>query len=156
MNKIGPDLFDIDLNRLDKEWVEQPKLYYKFATELPLAKRQLDEAKAKLDVARADWDKKIRTSPGKYSLPEKTTEIMISNTIILQDDVKHLTQLCIDYQYTINMIQAVLMSLEHRKSALERLVSLHGQNYFSTPKINIDSGGVAQILANQKIIKKRD
>ena len=36
----------------------------------------------------------------------------------------------------MDMIQAAVIALDHRKSALERMVSLHGQNYFSTPVIS--------------------
>jgi hypothetical protein len=34
----------------------------------------------------------------------------------------------------VSTYYSVVFTLDHRKSALERLVTLHGQNYFSSPQ----------------------
>jgi len=131
-NKIKRDMFDIDLTRLDEEWIGQPKLFFKYASELVDAKRQVEEAKAELDVNKAKLDQAIRNNPEGFGLI-KITESSISNAIILQPEYQEALKSITKSKYKADLIQAAVSALDHRKSALERLVSLHGQNYFATP-----------------------
>jgi len=128
------DFFDIDLNRLDEEWIGQPKTFFKYAAELADARKELEEAKAELDVLKATIDKNIRDDSDAFGLPGKTTETLISNTILLQPLYQNAMKDYREKKHRVDMVQAAVSALDHRKSALERLVSLHGQNYFATPK----------------------
>jgi len=128
------DFFDIDENRLDEEWIGQPKIFFKYAAELADARRRLEEAKAELDVVKAGIDKSIRDDPTTYNLPEKITETLISNTILQQPEYQDGLKSCRIRKHKVDILQAAVSALDHRKSALERLVSLHGQNYFAPPK----------------------
>lgn len=128
------DFFDIDKDMLDREWVNQPKLFYNYASQLADARREVEEARAGLDIIRAEVDKSIRDDPKEYDLPDKITETLISNTIIQQSEYEKALTVLRDAKYNVDILQAAVSALDHRKSALERLVSLHGQNYFATPK----------------------
>ena len=48
---------EIDENALDEEWVEQPSLYFRYASMVADARRDLDQAKANLDLTKAEVDK---------------------------------------------------------------------------------------------------
>ncbi len=131
------DFFDIDINRLDVEWINQPKLFFKYASELADGRRRFEGVKAELDVTRAEVDTTIRENPAKYDL-EKTTETLIANTVIQQPRYQKALKTFRIKKHRVDILQAAVTALEHRKSALERLVSLHGQNYFATPKATDD------------------
>ena len=42
--------------------------------------------------------------------------------------------------HKVNLTQAAVTALEHRKRALEKLVDLHGQNYFAEPHAKTEGG----------------
>lgn len=130
------DEFDFlrpDKTMLDTEWVNQPKLFYDYAVQLADARMELDETKAELDVARAEIDKRIRVNPEEYEI-EKVTEAVITNTILRQDEYQDKLADVIKAKHQMDVLQAAVNALDHRKAALERLVSLHGQSYFATPR----------------------
>lgn len=127
------DFFSPDLYCLDTEWVKQPKLFFTYASKLAEARKEVEETKAELDVVKAELDKKIRESPESFDII-KLTETALSNTILLQPEYKKVSKKLIDTKYKADIFQAAVTALDHRKSALERLVALQGQNYFATPK----------------------
>ena len=143
------DFFDIDINRLDKEWINQPKMYFKYSTKLTDAKEEVERCKARIEIAgdelketKARLDLRIRKHPKKFlGSTDKPTEAAISNRILLHSFyakakalIYKLTEELIIANKAVSVCYSAVNTLDHRKSALERLVSLHGQNYFSTPK----------------------
>ncbi len=126
------ETFEIDQNRLDEEWVNQPTLFFKYAKKLAEAKQDLDDAKNHLNVTHAEISKDIRETPEDFDLA-KVTEKAIESLIPLEEQYVK-AQVCLTKaKYKVDIYQAAVTALEHRKSALQNLVSLHGQNYFSTP-----------------------
>lgn len=126
------EFFDLDLNRLDKEWISQPKIYFKYASKLADARRELEEQKAELDIVRAEIDKEIRDDPALFDIV-KTTETLITNTILQQKRYQEAQAKVRTAKHDMDILQAAVSALDHRKAALENAVKLHGQNYFSTP-----------------------
>lgn len=136
------EIFDIDINRLDEEWVNQPKIFFRYASQLADARRSMEATKAEVDVTRAEVDLEIRGNPEHFGF-EKLTETLISNTIIQQSKYQDAIKALRKRKHRVDIVQAAVTAFDHRKSALERLVSLHGQNYFATPKaVDKDSKGV--------------
>ena len=127
------DLFAINLDRLHEEWVNQPRLYYQAAAKLADLKEAFERAKAKRDVVAAEQDKAIRLTPSAYGL-EKTTEPVIEKTICLQKDHRIADKEVISAKHAVDISQAVVDALDHRKKALEMLVQLRLASYFSTPR----------------------
>ncbi len=127
-------IFDIDLSRLDEEWINQPKRFFRWASQLADAKERLDEQKARLDVVRAEVSLDIRERPSNYDLPDKLTENLISNAILQQDKYQEALKLVRVKKYRVDLVQAAVQAMDQRRSSLERLVSLHGQSYFATPR----------------------
>lgn len=133
------DFLDIDKNLLDDEWIGQPKRYFKWAVQLEDAREDLDNAKAEFELVKADVDLAIRSDPGKYSLPEKITEKMVTAAMLTQLEYQDSQEAFYTAKHRVGILQAAVTSLDHRKKALEKLVDLHGQKYFASPRASEDS-----------------
>jgi hypothetical protein len=147
------DFFAIDEHRLDKEWVNQPTLFFTWARKLADARQQLEEAKASLDVVYAELDNAIRERPGKYGL-EKITESAIKQLIPSQAPYAEALAAVNTTKHRVDVLQAAVTALEHRKRALENLVDLHGQNYFAEPTAPAHSRERVQETTKQQIRKR--
>ena len=130
------EIFNIDEDNLVEELKNQPKFYYDYASQLAVARRRVEEEKATLDVIEANLKKEIREDPEKFELKPNPAIAIVDGEVMLQKPFQNARQIVIKLKYKMDMIQAAVIALDHRKSALERMVSLHGQNYFSTPVIS--------------------
>ena len=133
---MEPEILHIDKHLLDEEWVNQPKLYFEYASELALARQELEEARAEFDVVKAETDLAIRSDPADYDLPEKTTEVMIGKALILTEEYADAQKVVFTAKHRVDILSGAQTALDHRKKALENLVDLHGRNYFSSPNID--------------------
>lgn len=124
----------IDETALDVEWLDQPMLMMRFVRHTAQVNKELDLAKERLDIARAELDKEARTNSSKFNI-EKITEAAVQSAIILSKDYQTEYKLYIDAKYEADMAKGALRALEQRKDALENLVRLNGQQYFAGPKV---------------------
>ena len=127
----------IDERALDTEWLQQPRLVFLYSELTAKNKKRLDLANEKLSILRAELDKKIRTTPDKYGI-EKITETAVSNAILTQDEYKEMQREIIEIKYDYDIARAASNAMDSKKSALENLVKLHGQNYFAGPQVPRD------------------
>lgn len=140
-------VFGIDKNILDDEWLGQPKLYFNWAVQLEDARAAFEEVKAEFDVVKAEVDLAIRNDPGNvdYDLPKdavekgKVTEKMVAAALLQQTEYKDAQQAVFSAKHRVGILQAAVTALDHRKKALEKLVDLHGQKYFASPRASEDS-----------------
>jgi hypothetical protein len=154
-NKMTDDFLNLDQNQLDEQWLEQPRLYHKYARRLANAKQSLEEAKAELELCRAELDREIRLNPEAFGLA-KLTENIVSNTITIQERYKETQASLIEVKHKVDIYQATVTTLEHRKRALESLVTLHGQDYFSSPRAkNENAQEVMNEIEKQNVRRKR-
>jgi cellobiose-specific phosphotransferase system component IIB len=114
---------DIDPLRLDDELIGQPRQRGQFGELHADAQKDLDDAKANLSVAEAEADRDIRENPGDYGI------------VTLHPAVKVALKKVNEAKYKLNVLQAAIDGLEHRKRALSDLVTLHGQDYFAVPRM---------------------
>jgi len=157
-----PDLvFGIDKNILDEEWLNQPKLYFTWAVQLEDAKNAFEETKQEFDVTQAEVELEIRDKPTQFNLPEKTTEKMIATALMLTKEYQTGQSSVNKARHRVGIIQAAVTALDHRKRALEKLVDLHGQKYFATPRASEHSKEAVSDIEKRaarvkaKISKKR-
>ncbi len=130
-----PELrLEIDPLRLADEWLGQPAQRQIWGEKLADAQLELDEAKTYLAVAQAEVDREIREDPGDYGLA-KITEAAVSTAVTVHPAVKKAARQVNQAKHRVNVLQAAVEGLEHRKRALTQLVELHGQDYFATPKM---------------------
>jgi len=143
---------DIKINReeLDLEWLRQPELVGRYSRELAQAQLELDKLEEKISIITAEKELAIRTSPEKFGL-EKVTEGALKTILTADKELIGLKETLNEKKFEINILSAVLKSLEHKKKALENLVTLHGQNYFATPSIPFDIN-IKSIKEEQKEI----
>lgn len=124
----------IDELRLDEEWIRQPGLYFKHANRLADARTELDNAKSHLEVVSAEVETNIRRHPGKYKIEaERVTEKMVDSAVLQSREFRDAQQRLIDAQHKVRIHEAVVSALEHKRSALTRLVELKQMDYFSEP-----------------------
>jgi len=127
---------EIDPLRLDEEWLGQPKQRQVFGELLADAQLELDTAKANLSVAQAETDREIREDPESYGVA-KVTENSVATAVTVHPAVKVAVKKMNEARHRVNVLQAAVDGLEHRKRALTQLVELHGQDYYATPKMPV-------------------
>lgn len=140
-------VFGIDKNILDDEWIDQPKRYFRWALQLEDARADFEYVKAEFEVVKAEVELAIRNDPGNvdYDLPAdavekgKVTEKMVAAALLQQDEYKKAQQAVFTAKHRVGVLQAAVTALDHRKKALEKLVDLHGQKYFASPRASENS-----------------
>ena len=153
---VDESIIDIDLNYLEFEAARQPKLYYQISKELADKKAELDEVERGLSLLHADLAKRVRSNPGKYGLDEKKlTETGIKSVVMTIK--KYTDRLAVEskLKYEIDLLKGVLNALEHKKRMIEQEVTLHGQNYFSTPYVKDERWKEGVDKAVKKKIRKK-
>jgi len=127
----------IDEQGLDVEWLKQPSLMFKYGKHGAQAKLDMDHAKEDLDVTKAQLDRDVRAFPDNYGL-NKLTETIVANTIINQPEYKDANDQYLNAKYEYDMAMAAVRAIDQKKTALENLVRLHGQQYFAGPSVPRD------------------
>jgi hypothetical protein len=131
--------FQIDENRLDDEWVLQPRLHFKYGAELANARLELDRAKSEAEVCKAEFDQAIRLNPDHFGL-SKITETVVASTIVRQPKMREVNERVAKLKHKVDVMQAAVSAMDHRKSALGKLVDLFLADYYAKPKASSASG----------------
>lgn len=145
----------IDKLRLDDEWLGQPQLYFTYAEKLAEARRVLDNASAEVDAVWAELDSKIRRKPAKYGFDSKPTEGAIGSKIQRISSYKEVLRRKIDAKFEVDINQAAVIALEHRKRALTELVELQLSAYYSAPVARSEGAKHIVESSRQKKLAKR-
>ena len=133
------DDISIDRDALDIGWTKQAQTFFKYAELAAKARDAMDRKKEKIDVLEATMGLKIRTNPASYGL-EKITEGAVQSTILIdQNHIDAVAELA-DLKYEYEVLIAAVRALDQKKSALENLVRLQGQNYFAGPSVPREIG----------------
>lgn len=127
----------IDETSLDLEWLDQPRLMMRYVRHAADMRKEMDEAKERLDNEQAELDKKVRSNPERYGI-DKITETAVRNAVLSHERFKKVNEEYMEASYEHNMAQGAVRAIETKKTALENLVRLHGQQYFAGPKIPRD------------------
>lgn len=158
------NFFELDENNLVEEWINQPRMYFKYSELLTAAKEEAARCVARVEIAqdelkevKAKLDIFLRKNTTKiFGKDSKPTENAIANRIMIhvkykaaKTEIYKLGEELIKANSEVSTYYSAVHTLDHRKSALERLVSLHGQNYFSVPQA-VDSVSKETIDGQQK------
>lgn len=125
---------EIDPLQLDTEWLNQPTQRQVWGELLADAQFEQDQAKSELEVIRAEVDREVREDPEGFGVG-KVTEASVANAVVVHPAVKKAVKKLNEARHKVNVLQAAVDGLEHRKRALTQLVELQGQDYFATPKM---------------------
>jgi hypothetical protein len=127
----------IDESALDVEWLRQPTLVRLYNQEVAERKHQLARLSEELGVLKAELTRKINTNPEKYGLAKATVDT-VNSTIVIQEEYQDLRNQIIESEYELEMAIGGSRAMDHKKTALENLVKLFGQNYFAGPALPRD------------------
>jgi len=126
----------IDKYNLTDELVEQAQLYYEWASQQAEAACDVEDAKDKLDLIKSQVELRIRKNPKLHRLSEKPTESMVKAAVKLHSKVKRANKRYLEAVRIESLLKKAERAFEHRKKALEGLVSLNMQYWYSNPKTN--------------------
>lgn len=128
------DVLTIDPLRLDREVIRQPQLYHQYATALADARLLLDMAASKLKVMEAELGAKIRKDPESYHV-DKVTEASVAGCILMRPNYQAQQVVMQKARHKLDVLQAMVTALDHKKRSVTLMVDLHGMNYFADPKV---------------------
>ncbi len=169
--KWEPSFHDLNLHRLEEEWLAQVRLFAQYATELAeadyaveVAKTDLKLTEAELEEADARLDREIRRHHIEFGI-ERITESAVEKTIILQGGhvrakdkmfvaMKKLNELKRDR----DIAKVAVDTMHQRNPALKDLVTLQGRSYYSTPNLPHTVGGeeLQERIAEKAFKKERN
>ncbi len=132
--KVLGSVLEIDEYNLEKEWTKQPKLFFRWACEAANARQEVDEAKAALEITRAEVDSEVRADPEGYGIDGKVTEKMVEVVVIQSAVCIAAVRKSQKAKHQYDVVSALVSALEQRKSALEYLVRLRLSDYYSEPR----------------------
>ena len=152
-NLFGKDYaVDVAINRfkLEQECEAQPSLYYYYADMLAGLKADRDRVDDKLGMTMSNTELAVRTAPGKYLGEVKPTEATIKAAVDANLEVRSLREELTKTNEQIYHLEAVVRSLDHRKSELDNLVQLWIKGYYAAP----DGGKPSSNDDYQKQVRK--
>lgn len=128
----------IEPHALDKEWLDAASVYMRYSRALADKRDELARAEQLADVERAEADKRARQ---RHTGDEKKpTEAVINSEVLTDDKLKAAQDKLLDLKHEVDILQGAVRAFDHRKAALENLVTLHGQQYFAGPVVPHDIG----------------
>lgn len=143
------DFLSIDPLQLDRDCVEQPERYFRYATRLADARLAYEESRTRQEVIEAEVDAEIRERPKKFGL-KNVTEAAIKARIKTVEAYTDAVSEVLRLKHEVDILQAAVTALDHRKRMIEKLVDLHGQNYFSEPRVPENSKTVIDEMRKRK------
>lgn len=132
-NQADSDILNIDLSRLDEEWLRQPRLVGSYAEQVANAREEMALAKADFELVEAELKLEVQKDPSAFNL-EKATQGCIESAVVACKRYQRAQRQYIKTKHQVDVLEAVVSALEHKKRGLEKLVDLHLADYFSAPR----------------------
>jgi len=122
----------IDVDALDEEWKQQPNLYMKYVEE---AKRLQKEARLAEELVKTIRSELILEA-NRDGIPgvDKITDTKVEAFYRTHPKYQEAKAAWIQAQYESDVADGKVWAAQQRKSALENLALLWGQEYFSSPR----------------------
>jgi hypothetical protein len=130
---IKPEHFAVDDQQLIEEWMRHPSRVYQYTSLTADLQMQLDMARRRDEVLRADLSLTIRKNPEQFGL-QKLTEGVIEAAIAVDEEVRASANKIIKLKNELDLAKAAVSALEAKKKALECIVQLHMTSYYANPK----------------------
>lgn len=144
----------IDKDALDREWINQPQLAMQYSGAAVKAQAEMDSARERLELVKADLDKRMRQML--TGGDKKPTETVIASAVLLHDECKEASSGYLEAKRTWGILKAAAdVICDQRKAALENLVRLFGMGYFSTPTVRSRDGEEGLRKSTRQSIRER-
>lgn len=125
----------IDHNALDIEWINQPNLLMKYSEELAYAEKKVSKLHEELKVVRSELIKEANDDPEVVlGAGKKAKDSLVEAYYRAHPRHRRIKTEMIDAEFEKAILYSAVVSLQHRKIALENLVRMHGQQYFAGPQ----------------------
>ena len=125
----------IDPDFLDAEFLNHPAVFMRYARESAKANKAAKQAEETVKLVRSELTNMANIDPdaclGKGVKPTVTA---VEAFYRQHEDHKKAKEVWVEACYMADLLSNAVFAFQARKSALENLVRLHGQNYFSTPQ----------------------
>jgi len=118
----------IDPNYLDAEFLNHSLLFMKYAQESARSNKAAKAAEEHVKTVRSQIIKRCKESGDKH------TETTLEAAYRLDPEYIEAKQEWIEATFYADLCNNAVFAMQSRKSALENLIRLHGQEYFSTPQ----------------------
>jgi hypothetical protein len=129
----------IDPLALDVEWLQQPQKFIMYARQAAEADRRVKRLHERLKTIRSDLIYEVNTEPNRcLGMGVKPKDSLIEAYYRRHDRYKKAKNELHDAELERDLLQAAVSAFHQRKMALENLVKLAGQQYFSTPTVPRD------------------
>ena len=149
---------EVDSDELDVEWKRHPQVSLKYGKYVVGLRNKYERLKLRRDDIKADLTIRIQNDPKSLIGKEKPTIKDIDAFIVNSDEHKEVENEILDCHEELGYAEVARRALEDKKSALENLVKLHGQDYFSVPRaVGISSEKVEEMSDerhNEKVKKR--
>ena len=147
------DFFKPDKYKLDEEWEGQPELYFEYAVKLADARSEHEHAITQQDLIEAELDRDIRSNPIKYDVA-KITEGSVEKVILTQRGYQACHEVVLKAKHRVDVLQAAVTALDHRKKAIEGLVQLWLADFYSKPLIKGENREKMDEMQERNTMKK--
>lgn len=131
----------IDPNNLEQEWVEHSSIYLYYAEAHAEAIDTRDRNKQNLELEHSKLDQKYRKTWDSKFPDTKMTEGGIKAVILQDPFYKKALALLNKANHNVNLMSVAKSAFEHKKRALENLVSLRISGFYSAPKAPMNRQG---------------
>jgi len=123
----------VDKNKLEEEWLEQPSLFLYYAEAHAEAIFERDKAKSNMDYVYSVLYSKFKNNWQEY-FDSKPTEPALKEKINTHEKYRKAEKRYIKANRNVNVLLSAKTAFDHRKRALENLVSLKISGFYSEPK----------------------
>lgn len=125
----------VNINQLEDEWLTQPSKYMYYAEALADAQLLKDEQKQRLEVCDAELDEQYRNKWDELYPDIKMTEAGVRSKILQDTNHKKQQTLLNTITKNVNVLTSAKTAFEHRKKALENLVTLKVTGFHAEPRM---------------------
>ncbi len=123
-------LLDIDRNNLDKEILEQPRLFFEVIKLYTQATKERHEAKKALERLEAKLCQAVRMKAIEQGT--KITESFVKERVELDTDYQKLNQEFLEAQHEMELLEGLKESFAQRQYSLKSYIDLYKSNYGAT------------------------
>lgn len=147
---------EIDKHNLDQEWIDHSSRFMKYMRLEADAAKAEAEAKENRDIVIAQTARAVRDDPERYGIEGKPTNPQVDAAVNEDEDVQEAREELREARHKLAMMVAAVRAFTHRKAALENLVKLQGQGYYSSPTVTgEDAQGFRKSVEEDKEKKVR-
>ena len=142
----------IDETALDIEWLNQPRIFMKYASAAAEAELLTDQLTEKVKTIKSTLIRKVADNPGATTGKAKPTAQDTEAYYRTQTEYIEAKEREIQAKYESSLLWNAVSAFHQRKLSLENLVKLHGQQYFAGPKV---PRNLAQEVQNRETLLQK-